>query len=299
MLDQLTGFVLEPTNICTLKCSKCPRTVFIDKFPSKWVNKQLNLDHLKNFIDVDINKKMFIISGTSGDPIYYNDLFELVLWIKQNGGLVTIETNGSYKSREWWKKICSLLDENDAVVFAIDGIPENFTKYRINADWQSIKVGIEETVKTTRSVWKFIPFAFNENNIQQATKISTDLGMYKFYLDPSSRWSGDDDPLKPTSLVNKRSEHVLQWVTKSNIEIDAKCKKNNNEHFIMADGFYVPCCVVADSRFYYSSEFYKNKDKYDISKTTITQVLKDLKEFYETIEEKKLRYCTFECPKLP
>lgn len=298
MLDQLEGIVLEPTNICTLKCEKCPRTDFINRFPNKWINKQLNLDHLKTFIDIDIKSKLFTVSGTSGDPIYYNNLFELISWIKYNGGVVHIETNGSYKSREWWKKLCSLLDINDAIVFAIDGIPENFTTYRINADWASIKVGIEEAVKTTRAAWKFIPFAFNEDSINEAKKISMELGMHSFYLDPSSRWSGNDDPLKPKFYVDKRFDHVLQWVPKSNVEIDPKCKKNNKEHFILADGFYVPCCVVADHRFYYTSEFYKNKEKYDISKTTLTQVLEKSKEFYATLEEQNLKVCTFTCPKL-
>ena len=37
-------------------------------------------------------------------------------------------------------------------------------------------------------------------------------------------------------------------------------------HFISAWGYYMPCCWIGDYRFYYKSEFYKNKDLYDISK---------------------------------
>ena len=43
MLDNITGFTIEPTNICTLKCPKCSRTQFIEQFPRQWKNKQLNL----------------------------------------------------------------------------------------------------------------------------------------------------------------------------------------------------------------------------------------------------------------
>ena len=43
MLDSITGFHLEPTNICTLKCPRCPRTNFLEQFGTqKWNN--LNLD---------------------------------------------------------------------------------------------------------------------------------------------------------------------------------------------------------------------------------------------------------------
>jgi hypothetical protein len=37
---------------------------------------------------------------------------------------------------------------------------------------------------------------------------------------------------------------------------------------------------------------------YDISKTTITKVLDHLKDFYSTLEDAKLNYCTFNCPKI-
>ena len=60
----------------------------------------------------------------------------------------------------------------------------------------------------------------------------------------------------------------------------------------------MPCCFAGDHRFYYKTEFYKNQDLYDISKTTITKVLDKLKDFYSTLEDAKLNYCTFNCPKL-
>jgi hypothetical protein len=44
---------------------------------------------------------------------------------------------------------------------AFDGSPENFTEYRVNADWDSILVGIEECVAGPATViWKYIPFSF-------------------------------------------------------------------------------------------------------------------------------------------
>ena len=63
MLDSLKGFHIEPTNICTLKCPGCSRTQFINMFPKKWKNNQLNLDHLKKFIDIDISNKVFDLCG--------------------------------------------------------------------------------------------------------------------------------------------------------------------------------------------------------------------------------------------
>jgi MoaA/NifB/PqqE/SkfB family radical SAM enzyme len=297
MLDNLKGFHVETTNICTLKCPKCSRTDFIARFPSKWSNKQLDLDSFKQFLDIDLKQKMFILSGNYGDPIYYNNLFELLRWIKLHGANAFIYTNGSYKNKDWWTELGSILDFDDRIVFAIDGTPENFTKYRINADWKSIELGIKTVVNYTTTSWKFIPFQFNENNIDEAKKIADSLGVHSFYVDPSSRWDSLQDPLKPT-VIHPLYEQKIVWKPKIDVTLDPKCKSNNVEHYISADGYYMPCCYIGDHRFYYSSEFYKNKEKYHISTTTISQVLESLTEYYSTLESSKFNYCTFSCPKI-
>lgn len=297
MLDDIKGFHIETTNICTLKCPKCSRTDFISRFPNKWSNKQLDLDSFKNFIDIDLKNKIFILSGNYGDPIYYNNLFEFLKWIKLNGANAFIYTNGSYKNKEWWQELGSILDFNDKIVFAIDGTPENFTKYRINADWKSIELGIKTVVNYTTTSWKFIPFRFNENNIDEAKKIAENLGVHSFYVDPSSRWESLQDPLKPT-VIHPLYEQKITWKPKIDVTLDPKCKTNNLEHYVSADGYYMPCCYVGDHRFYYSSEFYKNKEKYHISKSTISQVLEGLTDYYINLEPSNFNYCTFNCPKI-
>ena len=50
----INGLHIELTNKCTLKCSGCSRTSFIKQFPTKWQNKELDLDQLVNFLDLDL-----------------------------------------------------------------------------------------------------------------------------------------------------------------------------------------------------------------------------------------------------
>jgi len=313
MLSKLKGFHLEPTNLCTLKCPRCPRTNFIETFKNKnWDNKNLNLDDLKKFIDIDITGLSFGLNGNYGDPIYYPDLFNLIKYIKDNGAVIKLHTNGSYKTLDWWTTLGSLLDNNDIVNFSIDGTPENFTQYRVNANWPSIKQGIEIMVKSpAQIVWKYIIFSFNENDIEQTRQLSKELGMDDFVLNNSDRWI-DNDWLRPNKYVNiddtllyngsmngNRDKSIIRWKHDKirNIEISPMCKSTNSLHFISADGYYLPCCLVGDYRFYYKSEFYKNQDQYKISNTTISKIL-ETTEFFNTIEVTPPAYCTFNCPKL-
>ena len=301
MLNNIKGFHIEPTNICTLKCPRCPRTKFIDQFKMKnWGNSQLNLVDFKNFFDIKLDGLSFALCGNYGDPIYYDNLIPMVQWLKSKNARVTITTNGSYRKLDWWQELGDQLTEEDTVKFSIDGSPKNFTEYRVNANWESIKIGIDVVVKSkAKTVWKYIPFSFNVDSIKDTELLSKSLGITSFELSPSDRWDGENDPLKPAEFTGARESSIVQWRNKHSSElIDPKCTKNHYEHFISATGYYMPCCYLGDHRFYYKSKFYNNKEHYNISNTTITQVLEQTQNFYKTIEDKKYNYCTFNCPKL-
>lgn len=299
MLDQLKGLHIEPTNMCTLKCPRCSRTEFIDQFPNAWKNKNLNLDHLKTFLDIDLTDKNIYICGTYGDAIYYNKLFELVKYFKDNKANISLATNGSYRSELWWEQLAELLTADDIVTFGIDGLPDTFTQYRINADWSSIKTGIDVLQKTPVQLhWQHILFSYNQDNVEQAENLSKEMGFDKFILLESDRWDYVTEYLTPTRLNGLSESKIHFWTqTDTKIAVDPKCK-SNDAHYISADGYYTPCCWSAEHRWYYKTEFYKNQDLYDISKTTITKVLDHLTDFYSTLEDAKLTYCSFNCPKL-
>lgn len=319
MLDQIKGLHIEPTNMCTLKCPRCSRTTFLEQFKIKnWENQNLNLDHFKKFIDIGLDGLGVGLNGNNGDPIYHPNLLDLVSFLKLKGAKIIIHTNGSYKSVEWWKQLNRLLDHNDIVNFSIDGIPDNFTTYRINADWSSIKNGIEVMVSgSAKIIWKYLVFKYNETSIDTARNLSIELGMNDFVTVNSDRWI-ENDEFKPSTYVKVNDESdigmldngihiggrdkaIAVWKEKT-VDLDIKpiCKITNSMHFISATGFYMPCCWTGDHRFYYQSEFYKNKDLYDISKTTLSTLLSKTEtiNFYNNIEEIKPKYCTFNCGKI-
>jgi MoaA/NifB/PqqE/SkfB family radical SAM enzyme len=299
MLDELQGFHLEPTNMCTLKCPRCSRTEFINQFPKKWTNKNLNLEHLKQFLDIDLHGKQILINGTYGDAIYYDQLFELIKYLKTAGSTINLSTNGSYKTKEWWTELNQLLDQNDEITFGIDGLPTNFIQYRINADWTSINDGINILRQgSVKLAWQYILFSYNENDIEQTKILANALGFNRFFVLDSNRWDHGTEWLTPTK-INEISRSKIHWKDQTiESEIDPQCVNLNAHHYISADGFYTPCCMSAEHRWYYKTEFYKNQEVYDISKTTISRVLTHLKDFYSTLEDAKLNYCTFNCPKL-
>jgi wyosine [tRNA(Phe)-imidazoG37] synthetase (radical SAM superfamily) len=296
----ISGLHIEPTNICTLKCSGCSRTQFINQWPQHWRNHNLNIDALIKFLDVDLTDSVIKLCGNYGDPIYYPELFELIKWFKTKKSKIVITTNGSYKKQQWWERLAELLDERDIVRFSVDGTPENFILYRENAEWESIKTGMEVMAKSRcHTIWKYIPFAFNQDDIERVENLSNQLGIKQFQVEFSDRFDQSTQHLIPDkTLIGDRYQSQIQWrkSTYTENEIDAKCK-SGSEHFITAEGFYSPCCYLADHRFYYKTVFGKQKKQYSIADHTLSEILSlpITEDFYKNLDQQA--GCQFNCPK--
>jgi len=298
MIHALTGFHIEPTNICTLKCPGCARTRFIDQWPQHWRNHNLDIDELLQFIDIDLTGKHIGLCGNYGDPIYHPDFIDFVSKLKNRGANISIHTNGSYKTQDWWETLVAQLTSSDIITFSVDGTPDNFTQYRVNADWDSIRVGMDVVANAScDSSWKYIPFSYNQQDIESVEQLSNSIGIKNFRVEPSDRFDEQTQALIPDlSLLGSRYIPQVEWKSnRHNSKVNPKCQ-SNKDHFITADGYYSPCCYLADHRFYYKTPFGKNKRQYDIRQRTLSEILQQPQtiEFYQTLDQQT--GCQYNCP---
>jgi len=293
----INGLHIELTNICTLQCPGCARTQFIEQWPQHWRNHSINANSLFKFLDIDINGMQILLCGNYGDPIYHPEFIELVQEFKNRKAQLSISTNGSYKKSDWWKTVAAMLDHNDTVTFSVDGTPDNFTQYRVNGDWETIKQAMQVCANANcYTQWKYIPFSYNQHSIDLAESLSQELGIDEFTVSLSDRFDEKTDYLRPNEeSLGRRFHSQQQWKTVGTIAVNAKCS-NNQEHFITADGYYSPCCFLADHRFYYKTQFGKHKNQYSINDHTLTGILRQPKiiEFFQTLPQNA--GCQYNCP---
>lgn len=292
-----SGFHIEPTNICTLKCPGCERTRFIEQWGKHWKNYSVDIDALMQFIDCDLDGTRIHLCGNTGDPIYHPDLHELIRRFKNRGACIKIVTNGSYNTAAWWQDLCALLDKNDIVCFSIDGLPSNFTQYRINADWNSIKTGIDTTVAAEcKTIWKYIPFKFNQTDVDEARQLSIQMGVDQFEIRYSDRFDNVTQQYIPMSnLLGSRYQAQIEWKQNKSVTVDPECK-DNTMHYISAAGYYMPCCYIGDYRFYYKNEFGKHREKYNIANTTFSKLMQqqEIDVFNRALDQHPV--CQYNCP---
>jgi hypothetical protein len=182
-------------------------------------------------------------------------------------------------------------------------LPENFTQYRVNGDWNSIKVGIEVCAKSQcQTEWKYIPFGYNVDSIKSARQLAEQMNIDRFIVRASNRFNDDTLPhltITDPQYLRDTYQAQVNWKqsTDRNFTVNPQCY-NNKTHYVSADGYYSGCCRINEFNFYYKSHFGKNRADYNIKHTTITKILNqpDTVKFYKSILTDPEPGCQFNCP---
>ena len=301
-MDKITWHI-EPTSKCLLECPLCDRTWFYNKF-KKRLNHEINIEHLLNFLSDNSPQVRF--EGNNGDPIYHSRFHELCSRLKKIDAVLTIVTNGSGKKKDWWEKLCKILDANDKIIFSIDGLEDTNHLYRKNANWNSIMDAIKIVTQTKiKTVWKFIVFKHNQHQIELVRQTSQKMGINNFELEKSDRWWNKD--LMPEEKYVDMSYTRQLAVVKQKDKIGSikqQCMsvqdgKPDTSLYIDAEGDFYPCCKIGLYAFRYKTIFSPKYKKYNIKDATIEQILneKAVKDFfnstksYETADKCCKIYC--------
>jgi organic radical activating enzyme len=279
---------IEPTSKCLLECPLCDRTWFYEKF-KKRLTHEIDIEHLVKFFKG--HSPTVSMCGNNGDPIYHSKFHDLCLKLKKINCKINIMTNGSGKKKEWWTKLCSILDKKDSITFSIDGLEDTNHLYRKNAKWNSIIDAIDIVTKSTLdTTWKYIVFKHNQHQIEEAETMSKMLGIKNFQLEKSDRW-WKQDLMPDEKYVDPSYRHQIA-VTKEEDHatiIKQKCMKTINDKpnknlYIDAEGDFYPCCKLGLYAFRYKTIFSPKNKKFNIKNNTVEQILgnNEVKQFFES-----------------
>ena len=303
---------VEISSKCTLKCPRCPRTEL--KLP--WLNQELSLqDFARIFTPSVLSQiKYLLFCGHTGDPIYAKDFLQIIDYVKTNSQTrVEIVTNGSFKDADWWNLLGCMLDENDGVVFSIDGWDQKSNeRYRVNSDWESIMQGIHTLGKTSHCYinWSTIYFNFNQDKIDSIAKLAKEAGCDTFQLVKSAKFDGrylvkGIDPLKPTQsfvssnnnyerdkLVFGRDDPFTIEQTKT-VHPFAKCMNGAKELNVTVEGHVYPCGWFNTG--YQQNEFVeKYRDQINAKIRPLKEILED-PVWNNLIKDFNLEICRLKC----
>jgi MoaA/NifB/PqqE/SkfB family radical SAM enzyme len=206
MINHPGAIEFEITSKCTLFCPECPRTKDKEEKMHRWNYGELAFEVIEKVIK-NTPAENIIFSGGYGDPIYHSKFIEVMELCKIYNKNVTVNTNGSYRTKEWWHELAEKIGQRVIFVFSVDGIESSNHIYRVNSNWSSILDGMEIMAKhaACSTEWKWIVFKHNELDIEQGYMLSRQLGIDAFTLVKTGRpYPTGMEPTIPFDLLLNR-----------------------------------------------------------------------------------------------
>ena len=188
------GINIDISNRCPLECMRCQRQTNFTLEGRKVYGRDATMDEIRKLSDYFSS---FNFCGQLSDPVHHPKFIEILDYLYKKDIQVTVHNASSQKPMNWYIKAFQA-HPKAKWIFAIDGLPEESNMYRINQDGEKLyRVMLEakKHLKQTPS-WQFIVFSYNEHNLEKAKKMAVDEGLM-FIVLHSSRWMGEDDPLRP------------------------------------------------------------------------------------------------------
>jgi sulfatase maturation enzyme AslB (radical SAM superfamily) len=222
--------------------------------------KQLSGSHL----DTDRPTTGVNFNGNLGDFALAKDGAEIVEYLVEHGVTLSINTNGSLRSPDWWSRLAL---PGVQIGFALDGLADTHSLYRQDTDWNRVIENAQAYINAGgQAIWRFIPFDHNQHQEIECRTLAKKMGFCNFENIYDGRDTGpvftrageyshylgkNDNPDNLPQVKNLLEGHV-QWFAiskdsipqdKPNIEYFCRHLKNR-EIYIAADGSVYPCCFT-------------------------------------------------------
>lgn len=292
----------ELTFRCNAKCPACHR--------QKPLRVNLNdpkytytLESFKKVFTPDFlnNLEWLVLNGNFGDSVMNKEFRSILSYVKMHDTKINIHTNGGIHDRDYWLDVGNILTKNDIINFAIDGLEDTHSLYRINTTFDKVFNNARAVIETNKTQvhWKYIVFEYNEHQIEEARNLALKEGFNSFSLVKTGR---SFSPPKEGSFV-----HTKKTVNLDSIPKKIHCSWDDwVKWYVSPEGLVFRCCWTGAhyydktvDRFYYPPEFEKlfNAMEVPIEKILSSQYWNKLQTYLQGYD-RSFALCKSQCGKV-
>jgi hypothetical protein len=252
--NQLETIQIEITNRCQASCPMCPRNIHggIDN-PLLKLNDWTYDNFVKIFtVEVLSQLRLLNFCGDFGDPILNNDLIKMCSYVSSVSPTIELQihTNGSARSENWWRSLAESLPNNHIVVFALDGLEDTHSTYRIGTDFDKIIKNSSAFIDSGgKAEWCFIRFKHNQHQVKQAEQLSCELGFKKFTVKNSKRFS------RPFPVVDKGGKFIYNIEQPEDTIVEFIGRKQVAGHQKWAGAEIIDCQSLRNKQLYIDAQY--------------------------------------------
>ena len=242
--------MIEPTNICNLKCPLCPS----GNGTLKRAKGYMSFNIFKKIIDDVYNTAFMVVLWNQGEPYLNKDFSRMVRYASDKGLFTLVSTNGNinYNAED-------IVNSGlDSMIVSLDGTTqETYNKYRINGKLDEVIKGVKDIVSARKKLkrsnpklhWQFLVMKHNEHELEEIKKLAKELEVDNLELKSIQIYSKDDiKNYLPTNPKYRRYK-----IIGNNFElkygIKNRCRRIWTNAVVNWDGEVAICCFDKDGEF--------------------------------------------------
>tara|TARA_B100000424_G_scaffold178103_1_gene137658 strand:- start:4318 stop:5505 length:1188 start_codon:yes stop_codon:yes gene_type:complete len=277
MIPEINAVHFEASTLCVAGCPGCPRNYNGHSTREGFPKHSMSIDEFKKIFGPHMHTiREWLFCGNFGDPLNCHDLEPILDYINEHEHqIVKINTNGNYKTPEWWATLAKY--DHVSICFALDGSTQDTHKlYRQFTKFDRILANAKAYIDAGGDAsWQMILFEHNEHQIEEARQMSIEYGFSKFFtvdhdrdnmsvfdakgnfshiIKPQSHKAPRDDGWRSIDNLKKSIESrraINNKVVKHKYDLseegDIKFNCNvveSNRIYVCANGEVYPCCFL-------------------------------------------------------
>ena len=239
--------MIEPTNICNLKCPLCPSGNGTLKRPKGYMEFSL----FKKLIDEIKDRSFMVVLWNQGESYLNKDFLKMIKYASDNGLFTLVSTNANVDLQPE-KTINAGLD---SMIVSLDGTTqETYNKYRVNGNLEKVIRNVKQLILTKKKLnaknplirWQFLVMKHNEHEIDDIKKMAKEMKVDNLELKTVQIYSKDDI----LNYLPKNPKYRRYKITGDNFElkfgIKNRCHRIWTNAVVNWDGEVAICCFDKD-----------------------------------------------------
>ena len=183
-----TDVEIDISNVCNLKCPLCHRNDYGDEAYELNTNINMDVKDFERLFEVFPNIQRVYLGFLICEPTLNPNFINIVRYIKSKNKFITLSTNGntfsgtSERSQKFWEEFLPLLDNNDKIIWPVDGFTEEvYQMYRKNGSLMKVLTNLERATNINPRINHNIQTIIFKHNKKQIDDIYEEFKqMYKF-----------------------------------------------------------------------------------------------------------------------
>ncbi len=242
--------VIEPTNICNLRCPLCPSGNGTLTRPKGY----MDYDLFCRIIDDVKDTAFMVVLWNQGESYLNKDFSRMIRYASDNRLFTLVSTNGNIDLNVD-EVIASGLD---SMIVSLDGATQEiYNKYRVNGNLQKVMDNVKALAAAKKRTgkknplirWQFLVMKHNEHEINEITKIAREIQVDNLEFKSIQVYSREDIEKFMPSDPKYRRYKIKGNDFSLKVGIPNRCRRIWTNAVINWNGDAAICCFDKDITF--------------------------------------------------